>query len=65
MVLGGKMGLTETEQYAMNNMAFVIAKFLQRYDKIEALDMSPPKKGLSIVLAPGDGVKVKMHRASD
>lgn len=49
----------------MNNMAFVIAKLLQRYDKIEALDMaSAPKKGLSIVLAPGDGVKIRMHRAS-
>lgn len=43
----------------------MVASLLQRYDKIEALDMvNPLKKGLSIVLAPGDGVKVKMHKAS-
>jgi len=53
------------EQYALNEASFVLVKFLQRYDRIEAEDMtSPIKKALTIILAPGD-VKVKMHRASD
>jgi hypothetical protein len=43
----------------------VVVKFLQRYDKIEALDMvNPLKKGLTLTLSPGDGVKIKMHKAS-
>lgn len=42
-----------------------MVKILQRYDDIEALDMtSPLKKGLSLTLSPGDGVNVKMHRAT-
>ena len=44
----------------------MIAKVLQRYDRIEALDMTGKlKKGLAITLRPGDGVNVKLHRASD
>lgn len=43
-----------------------MVRLLQRFDRIEALDMNKePKKGLSITLAPGDGVKVRLHRASD
>ncbi|KAH9214462.1 cytochrome P450 alkane hydroxylase-like protein [Leptodontidium sp. 2 PMI_412] len=53
------------QQYALNEASFVIVRVLQRFDKIEALDMSGPlKKGITITLQPGDGVKVKMHRAS-
>jgi hypothetical protein len=52
------------EQYALNEASFVIVKLLQRYDKIEALDMGPLKKGITATLAPADGVKVKMHRAA-
>lgn len=53
------------QQYALNNAGYVLTKLLQKYDQIEALDMVKPlNKGLAIVLAPGDGVKVRMHRAS-
>ncbi|KAH7354752.1 cytochrome P450 alkane hydroxylase-like protein [Rhexocercosporidium sp. MPI-PUGE-AT-0058] len=53
------------QQYALNEASFVIVRVLQRFDKIEALDMTRPlKKGITITLQPGDGVKVKMHRAS-
>lgn len=53
------------EQYALNEASFVMAKILQRYDKIEALDMTGRlRKGLSLTLSPGDGVKVKLHRAA-
>lgn len=54
------------EQYALTEAGFVIAKILQRYDRIEALDMTGKlKKGLAITLRPGDGVKIKMHVAAD
>ncbi|KAE8447500.1 hypothetical protein EG329_010630 [Mollisiaceae sp. DMI_Dod_QoI] len=53
------------QQYALNNAGFLLTKLLQRYDEIQALDMvGPLKKGLTIVLSPGDGVNVRMHRAS-
>ncbi|RDL38562.1 uncharacterized protein BP5553_02902 [Venustampulla echinocandica] len=53
------------QQYALNEASFVIVKMLQRYDKIEALDMTAPlKKSLSLTLAPGNGVKVKLHKAA-
>ena len=37
----------------------MLVKILQRYDRIEALDMGPIKKGLTITLSPADGVKVR------
>ncbi|EKD19071.1 hypothetical protein MBM_02308 [Drepanopeziza brunnea f. sp. 'multigermtubi' MB_m1] len=53
------------QQYALNEASFFMVRVLQRYDVIEALDMTGPlKKGLTITLQPGDGVKVRMHRAS-
>ncbi|TVY60872.1 Cytochrome P450 52A13, partial [Lachnellula suecica] len=53
------------QQYALNEASFVIVKFLQRFDGMEAVDMTGPlKKGLSLTLSPGDGVKVRMHRAA-
>lgn len=43
----------------------MIVKFLQRFDRIEALDMKGKlDKGLTITLAPGKGVIVKMHKAA-
>jgi cytochrome P450 len=54
-----------TEQYALNEASFVMVKILQRYDNIEALDMTGPlKKAITLTLSPGDGVNVRMHRAA-
>jgi len=54
------------QQYALNEASFVLVNFLRRYDKIEALDMSNKLlKGLTLTLAPANGVHVKMHRASE
>ena len=57
-----------TEQYALNEAAFVIVRFLQKFDMIEALDMKGKlDKGLTVIctLAPGKGVNVnKMHRTA-
>lgn len=42
----------------------MLVKLLQRYDNIEALDMTGPlRKALSLTLSPADGVKIRMHRA--
>ena len=61
-----KADACSVEQYALTEASFVVVKILQRYDAIEALDMTGKiKKGLSFTLKPGDGVKVKMHRAAD
>lgn len=54
----------DIEQFALNEASLVIVKFLQRYDKIEALDMGPIIKGLALTLSPGEGVKVRMHRSA-
>ena len=42
----------------------MVIKILQRFDRIEALDKGPIRKGLTLTLSPMDGVKVKMHKAS-
>jgi hypothetical protein len=52
------------EQYALNEASFVIVKILQRFDNIEALDKGPIVKGMTVTLAPQNGVLIKMHRAS-
>lgn len=51
------------EQYALNEASFVLVKFLQGYDGLEALDLGPIRKGLTITLSPAKGVKVRLHRA--
>jgi hypothetical protein len=42
----------------------VVVKILQRFDRLEALDKGPVRKSVTLALAPGAGVKIKMHRAS-
>jgi len=53
------------EQYALNEASFVLVKILQRYDKIEALDMglSGIKKDVGLTLSPANGVNIRLHRA--
>ncbi|TAQ89571.1 hypothetical protein B7494_g2126 [Chlorociboria aeruginascens] len=51
------------QQYALNEAGFVIAKFLQKFDGIESDVTKPIKKKISLILVPGGGVKVKLHRA--
>ncbi|TVY38159.1 Cytochrome P450 [Lachnellula subtilissima] len=52
------------QQYALTEASFVMVKMLQRYDNIEALDMTGKiPKALTLTMAPGNGVKVRMHRA--
>lgn len=43
----------------------MVVKMLQRYDNIEALDMTGEiPKAVTLTMAPGNGVKVRMHRAT-
>lgn len=49
----------------MNEASFVIARLLQRYDKIENIDPLPLRKEIAMILNLGNGVKVKMHRAAE
>jgi len=52
------------EELAINQVVTVFIRLLQRYDKIEALDEGPIPKGITFTLAPANGVRVSMHRAS-
>ncbi|RFU30047.1 hypothetical protein B7463_g6277, partial [Scytalidium lignicola] len=54
------------QQYALNEAAFVVARFMQRFDKLEYLGSKGRiAKRLTLTLTPKDGVKVRLHRASD
>lgn len=63
----GPVKLTSiTEQYAMNEGSYLLARFLQRFDAFSVPDITAPLvKKLSTNLIPGDGVKISLHRASD
>jgi hypothetical protein len=57
--------MTVIEQYALNEAAFVIVRFLQRYDKIKCVDVNKPiKKKMTLILSPGDGENIRLHRAT-
>ena len=52
------------EQYSMTQAAFVIARFLQRFDGIQRLPGADNlKKGWQTVLTPANGVNVRLHQA--
>ncbi|EPE36354.1 Cytochrome P450 [Glarea lozoyensis ATCC 20868] len=50
------------QQYALNEVSFVLVRLLQRYDKIESLDDGPIVKQVTMTLSPAN-VSVRMHRA--
>lgn len=50
------------EQYALNEAAFVVARLLQRYDKLEYVGPERVKKRLGLTLSPKN-VIIRMHRA--
>jgi cytochrome P450 len=62
---GGGPRVCLGQQFALNEVSFVLVRFLQRYDRIEAVDMvSPLKKKLSIILGPAEDQKIRLHRAT-
>ncbi|TGO79402.1 hypothetical protein BELL_0034g00360 [Botrytis elliptica] len=56
------------QQYALNEASFVIARFLQKYERIEAVDMSGEDgmlgKKLSLTMSPYE-VKVRLFAAGE
>jgi cytochrome P450 len=62
---GGGPRVCLGQQFALNEVGFVLVRFLQRYDRIEAVDMVTPLiKKVSITLAPAEGQKIRLHRAT-
>jgi cytochrome P450 len=62
---GGGPRVCLGQQFALNEVSFVLVRFLQRYDRIEAVDkVSPLKKKLSVILGPAEGQKIRLHRAT-
>jgi len=62
---GGGPRVCLGQQFALNEVSFVLVRFLQRYDRIEAVDMvSPLKKKLSVTLGPAEGQNIRLHRAA-
>ena len=62
---GGGPRVCLGQQFALNEVSFVLVRFLQRYDCIEAVDtVSPLKKKLSIILGPAEDQKIRLHRAT-
>lgn len=54
------------EQYSMTQVAFVLTRFLMRYDTMEKpIGQDNLRKGWQTVLTPGDGVKMRLHLGPD
>lgn len=55
------------QQFALTEMAYVLTRLFQRYDRVEShmfkVDGGEPTLRSEIVLAPGDGVKVSFWEA--
>jgi cytochrome P450 len=51
------------QQFALTKAAYVTARLVQRFDKIENLDSEPVKHRVALTLSSGTGVKVKLHEA--
>lgn len=52
------------EELAINQLCAFFVRLLQRYDRIETLDEGPIPKGITFTLAPANGVRVRLHRAT-
>ncbi|KAK5127192.1 hypothetical protein LTR85_008554 [Meristemomyces frigidus] len=54
------------QQFALTEASCVLVRLLQHFDSIEPVDraeMTRFKKGMGITMWPGDGVKVRLHKA--
>jgi cytochrome P450 len=65
IAFGGDPRVCLGQLFALNKVSYVLVRFLQRFERIEALDMAAPlKKKLSVTLAPSPGQGIRFHRAS-
>jgi cytochrome P450 len=52
------------QQYSVTQVAYVIVRFLMKFDEFEKpIGSDNLKKGWQTVLTPGNGVKLRMHEA--
>ena len=60
------MLISRAEQYSQIQVAYVLARFLMRYDAMDKhIDQDNLVKGWQTVLTPGNGVKLRMRLAPD
>ena len=65
LAFGGGPRVCLGQQFALTQVSFVLVRFLQRFDRIEAEDMSKRVvKKLAVTLSPAPGQKIKLHRAA-
>ena len=54
------------QQFALTEASYVLVRMLQHFDAIEPIDkadMWKMRKGMGLTMWPGDGVKVRLHKA--
>lgn len=51
------------QQFALTEIAYVVARIMQRVDDIDGSSLPPVSHGLSLTNCPGDGVSLKLHFA--
>ncbi|KAK4545678.1 hypothetical protein LTR36_002631 [Oleoguttula mirabilis] len=54
------------QQFALTEASYVLVRLLREFDSIEPVDRAQMlrfKKGLGLTMWPGDGVKVRLHKA--
>ncbi|KAH8592233.1 cytochrome P450 alkane hydroxylase-like protein [Bisporella sp. PMI_857] len=54
------------QQFALTEASYVTVRLLQRFDRIENMDMdSVIRHGYTVINSPGNGVKVRLHAAGN
>jgi len=65
LAFGGGPRVCLGQQFALNEVSYVVVRFLQRFDRFEAVDKALPlKKKLAVTLSPAEGQKICLHRAT-
>jgi len=65
VAFGGGPRVCLGQQFALNEVNFVVVRFLQHFDRFEAVQkVLPPKKKLSVTLSPAEGQMIRLHRAT-
>lgn len=59
-------GICLGQQFALAEASYVTVRLLQRFDAMENLETDPvPKQNLTLTSCSANGVKVRMHAASE
>ena len=64
-ILGEFAANDVVEQYALTEAGALLARFVQRFDKIEPVNLPKNvRKGFGLVSYPKDGVTLRLHEAN-